>query len=334
VIDIIVNSPLPDGTILDNYVSITCDQGVSDHDTEDTTVDSDPVLVLSKEDDIDPVGAGGSLTYTLTYKNVGTTTATGTVITDVLPPEVTYNPVNPAIPEPDSISVDGRTLTWNIGALDVDATGTIVIPVQVNAPLPNGTVIENLANITCDQGSQDDSELTTVASSSPALSIVKTADIDPIQPGDTLEYTIVFENTGTQVATNVVITETYDPNVTFLSSTPVPDGGTDNTWTWGPLSPFDGPQTIVVYVTVNSPLVDGTVLENHVSINSDEQISDDDSEQTTVTTPVVPPPPTPPKAVGGEAIQPDKVAITGGIIGMVAALIGLPLLVRRGWSTR
>jgi parallel beta-helix repeat protein len=49
--------------------------------------------------------------------------------------------------------------------------------------------------------------------SAPILSIVKSDKPDPVQPGGTLNYTIIVENTGNAIATNVNVTETYErPN--------------------------------------------------------------------------------------------------------------------------
>ncbi|KAA0002293.1 MAG: hypothetical protein FE048_04155, partial [Thermoplasmata archaeon] len=66
-----VKSPLPDGTIFYNYVDVTCNEGVSDYDEEDTTVESAPVLTILKFDNPDPVQAGGILTYTINVTNTG-----------------------------------------------------------------------------------------------------------------------------------------------------------------------------------------------------------------------------------------------------------------------
>jgi uncharacterized repeat protein (TIGR01451 family) len=61
------------------------------------------------------------------------------------------------------------------------------------------------------------------------LEINKTGVPDPVSPGGTLNYTIRVNNTGNATATNVIVTETYDGNVTFVSAVPASLPGND-TW--------------------------------------------------------------------------------------------------------
>ena len=78
-----------------------------------------------------------------------------------------------------------------------------------------------------------------------------------------------------------MITDTYDANVTFVSANPPPDAGTDDTWTIGNL-PASGSGSIIITVEVKSPLPDGTVLDNLVEIDCDQEVSDSATEDTTV----------------------------------------------------
>ncbi|MBP9019511.1 MAG: DUF11 domain-containing protein, partial [Bacteroidales bacterium] len=103
----------------------------------------------------------------------------------------------------------------------------------------------------------------------PILNITKTDSPDPVQAGSTLTYTIEYWNSGNADATNVVITETYDSNVTFSSAVPSPDTG-NNVWNIGTLSPSLTHSSITITVTVKSPLPNGTVIHNVVSIDSSE----------------------------------------------------------------
>ena len=73
----LVDSPLPNNTILTNTASITCDQTISSAVVETTPVHSAPILYLTKSDTPDPVDAGTTLTYTLTYSNTGNGCSTG-----------------------------------------------------------------------------------------------------------------------------------------------------------------------------------------------------------------------------------------------------------------
>jgi len=98
-----------------------------------------------------------------------------------------------------------------------------------------------------------------------AFSISKLDNIDPVPAGAQLTYTINYSNVGTQTATGVVITETYDANTTFVTASPPPDIGTNNQWTVGTLIPNIVLQ-ISVTVQVQPATIPGTVLLNTVDI--------------------------------------------------------------------
>ncbi|MGH2593691.1 MAG: hypothetical protein ACRDGG_09280, partial [Anaerolineae bacterium] len=94
----------------------------------------------------------------------------------------------------------------------------------------------------------------------PVLQIRKSDSLDPVTPGATLQYTIVYTNAGGAIAQNVVITETYPANTTYLIASPPPTTG-DNVWSLGDL-PAGASGTIVVLVTVANELPVGTTLTN------------------------------------------------------------------------
>ena len=64
----------------------------------------------------------------------------------------------------------------------------------------------------------------------------KTASPTIVAPGGTVTYTITYSNPGGIDLSNVVITEQYPPQVTFISASQPPDSGTNNRWTIGTLS--------------------------------------------------------------------------------------------------
>jgi len=66
---------------------------------------------------------GNNITYTITYKNVGTYKATGVVITETYPSEVEFVSATPAPSEGNNI--------WNIGDLAANTEGTITVTVHI-----------------------------------------------------------------------------------------------------------------------------------------------------------------------------------------------------------
>jgi len=74
--------------------------------------------------------------------------------------------------------------------------------------------------------------LTTSVETSSDLTITKSSLSDPVIAGKSLTYTIDVRNPGPSDAVNVAITETYEANFVFSSSSPSPDSGTTNQWTF------------------------------------------------------------------------------------------------------
>jgi len=90
-----------------------------------------------------------------------------------------------------------------------------------------------------------DATLTTLSN---FITLTKTGPANAKQ-GDVITYTIEYKNEGNFPETNVVITETYPPEVDFVSSIPAPDAGTNNKWTIGDLaSEAEGTITITVRI--------------------------------------------------------------------------------------
>lgn len=235
-------------------------------------------LGIVKSDGPDPVVVGGELVYSLTVTNHGPSDAQGVTVTDALPAGTGFISASPS---QGTVSHSGNTVTWNVGALGAGASATLEI--RVTAPATPGTTT-NTASVTSstpdpDSSNNQASEDTEVKR--PELTIEKTDSPDPVEAGEELVYTISYANTGDVPATGVVIKETHDPNVEFVSATPAPDPGTDDTWTIGDLAP-GASGTITVRVRVVAPLPDGTVLHNAVAISCSEGASAGDTEDTRV----------------------------------------------------
>ncbi len=108
------------------------------------------------------------------------------------------------------------------------------------------------------------------------LSIEKTASSSSISPGDLLNYTIIYSNTGDVRLTEVVITERYPAGVEFISASPAPDPGTNNRWTIGDL-PVDDTGKIIVTVGVSElqdfEFADGGRIVGEGFVNVRESLS-------------------------------------------------------------
>jgi len=230
-----VKSVISNGTIISNTVNVTCNEGSTDEYTEFTEVRSAPFMEITKAAfDIDgsPLHPGDKIHYIISITNTGNMTHhnnPGNELNDSIPLHTTYE-TNSVKSDRGIASYSNNMITWN-GELNVSETVTIEFNVTVSSPLDNGTTIVNDAVLNWDSnGDNTNNEISHAYAnltviSSPALSIQKTDSSDPVHPGTFFNYTITVENNGDANATNVIVTETYDANVTFISSDPSPDAG-------------------------------------------------------------------------------------------------------------
>ena len=120
------------------------------------------------------------------------------------------------------------------------------------------------------------------------LEISKVESSDPIQVGAQLVYTLTYQNTSTETLSGVIITDALDPNVTYVGASLAPDGGLGDRpyWTVGSLTPSVSGE-IVVTVVVDSVLLNGSLITNVVTIDSDATEPASDLITTTVAAPTL-----------------------------------------------
>lgn len=106
----------------------------------------------------------------------------------------------------------------------------------------------------------------------PDLLVTKTADPQTAIPGGLLNYTISYRNTGGSDAHDVVITETYDKNLTFFRSDPPPDTGSVNRWSQGVLKIGEA-GSIHIQTKVNDLALPGSKIVNKVVLTARENAS-------------------------------------------------------------
>ncbi|HEU4421536.1 MAG TPA: CARDB domain-containing protein [Pilimelia sp.] len=121
-----VSCGVADGTVLTNRVTVTGknprgfpDGDLSNNTAQVATTVHAPAMTLAKTA-TGAANAGEAITYTLTYQNTGSGSASGVTVTDTLPADVYYSIGldQGAGPRPSTVTKnpDGTTtLTWNIG---------------------------------------------------------------------------------------------------------------------------------------------------------------------------------------------------------------------------
>lgn len=109
-----------------------------------------PSMTVTKTDGKTYVSAGDSLSYTVTYSNVGYGTAYDVVLTDVVPAGLKYDS---AIPAPSSMQLNQpaagqTTLTWNVGTLPPrGGPYTITVKATVGLDVADGASLTNTATM-------------------------------------------------------------------------------------------------------------------------------------------------------------------------------------------
>ncbi|MDY6986723.1 MAG: DUF11 domain-containing protein, partial [Thermodesulfobacteriota bacterium] len=202
--------PTTADTTITNTATVDSDETGPVSDDEDTEVNSRPSLTIEKTDDPDPVIAGNELTYTMSVSNVGGSTAHSVILTDTYPPETTY------VSGGDSHNAGTRTVTWNAFDLAGGASTDFTLTVEV-IPTTADTTITNTATVDSDETGPVSDDEDTEVNSRPSLAIEKTDDPDPVIAGNELTYPISVSNTGGSTVHNVILTDVYPVETTYVS---------------------------------------------------------------------------------------------------------------------
>jgi len=240
--------------ILGNNAKATSD--LFDPDTSDniasavTTVEASADLAVVKSDDPDPVAAGDVLNYFLMVSNNGPSTATGIVLHDMLPAEVTFDGY--LISDGAGICMPSAMPPYTIDCYLADlAPGTqvtVTFKTLVDPAVPDGTILSNEVSVAAATGDPDPSnnsatEETTVMAVAD-LWLDKTGNFPTGNPSGTILYYLTVYNTdgcseddpqvcgsgGPSDAQNVVVVDTLpEPrkkvNVEFVSENCLFDEG-------------------------------------------------------------------------------------------------------------
>lgn len=232
--DTVIDSPLPAGvTEVVNQAVIESDElppGISDDPDEpgpdDPTVvpvNAAPDLSITKDEGGGGASPGDTVIYSLNYANNGNQDATGVVITETVPADTTFNTGASDPAWSCGGTGAGSVCTLNVGPLTAGDGGTVAFAVDVDDPLAAG--VDEVANTTdiADDGSNgpdptpaDNSDSdTTPISATPDLNLAKDDGGVSAVPGDTVAFTLAWQNVGNQDATGVVLTDTVPADTTF-----------------------------------------------------------------------------------------------------------------------
>jgi uncharacterized repeat protein (TIGR01451 family) len=198
-----VSSPLNNGTLLTNTAGIRCEGAGATASSVTTTVTAAPNLKITQSA---PAWAQANtpLTYTIRYTNTGNGNASGVVVTDTLPSNVSGGY---AIPMPASGAIlAGQVITWSRPDVPgLGGTGSVTLIVTPARSLVTGTMLLNTAGITCSEGvSASAGPVTTTVVHGPATTVALSPVSRVVTAGESITYTVTAADTAGNVwdATN------------------------------------------------------------------------------------------------------------------------------------
>ena len=211
------------------------------------TVPQQADLRITKTVDNPTPNVGGTVTFTVTVADLGPDPATNVRVNDLLPSGLL---LVGDVPSQGTYS-DG---VWTVGTLDPSLPQTLTITAQVVSANPQ----TNTATIShSDQFDPDTSNNTASATETPQiadLQLTKTVNDPTPTVDDTIIFTVTLTNNGTDIATNVRVTDLLPSGLTFVSDNPslgIYDS-TTGLWTVGTVGPGVS-QTLQIQATVVSP---------------------------------------------------------------------------------
>lgn len=146
---------------------------------------------------------GDAVVYVITYANLGRAAAEGVRVSDALPAGVTTE----------------QTPIWEIGRLESGVIRSVTLTATVSANAACGAVLVNVVSIASDSAESDvmNNEARTSATViCPDLVLVKAGPLTA-RPGQTITYTLTYNNVGLAPAANVRISDTLPAGMTSVS---------------------------------------------------------------------------------------------------------------------
>jgi uncharacterized repeat protein (TIGR01451 family) len=242
-------------------------------------------LSLTKEVDVAAPDPGQEVTFTITVTNDGPGAANNVVVTEVLPPGLTF-----VDDTPSQGDYDENTGIWTVGSIDAGASATlrIVATVEDDASQDNGAEVTGAdefdPNSTPGNGNpqEDDQDSVTVNAVLVDLSIDKSVNNSTPGDNEVVTFTITVSNDSDDEATGVVVNDDLPAGVEFVSSTAgsAYDPGTGE-WTVGTVAANgEVSMQIQARVTTASPKTNTAGI---IAIDQADESEEDDEDSVTLT---------------------------------------------------
>jgi uncharacterized repeat protein (TIGR01451 family) len=150
----------------DNVAVMPFDETATTAENVTVTVANDLGITKSVQSMSDPCDEGScQITYALSVKNLGTSSAANTVVTDVLPSQLTFSSASNG----GTYNSGNRTVTWNLGTVSAGATVNFTLTVTLNT---YAATVQNCAAVTTTSGDSNSANNTGCTTFLPTLVLV------------------------------------------------------------------------------------------------------------------------------------------------------------------
>jgi uncharacterized repeat protein (TIGR01451 family) len=150
----------------------------------------------------------------------------------------------------------GQTYRWHFTDVGPNTLNSLTITVRVNDGTGNGVVLVNRADLEyTDQLNRKmtgSSAWRNVTLTRPVITVAKIGDKTTALPGDTIVYTIYYNNTGSASAQHVWVNDTLPSGVTYVSSSVPPTSSSGQTYGWHFTNVAVGAHSFTITVVVNA----------------------------------------------------------------------------------
>lgn len=206
-------------------VNSTPNNNVETEDDQDSVLVSIPTADLSliKTASTTTPNVGDNVTFTVIVTNSGPNDATGVVVSDVLPPGLTFASAN--VTQGDYVPTTGR---WTIGSISLNGTATLNLVARVATTGAKTNTAQVIAADLFDPNStpgnnvaaEDDQDSVQIIPQLIDLSLVKTTSRPRPNVGQEVTFTLTLTNAGPNGATRIQVRDQIPTGMTFVSANP------------------------------------------------------------------------------------------------------------------
>jgi uncharacterized repeat protein (TIGR01451 family) len=160
------------------------------------------------------VASGDAVTFSLNYTSHSIGPVTNGAITALVPAGTHVQSVG------DGGVLQGNTITWPLGTVGAQASGSVSMTLIVDAP-PRTSITFSNYSVAADNRPSSTGPAVTInvtGASNDALSVVASASASSIVQGGAIVYTLKFDNDNAASATSVVLTDPLPAGTTFQSA--------------------------------------------------------------------------------------------------------------------